>query len=42
VVAQSVRLQNKIAGLLMESGAPFVKTKLHGKKYCDQLLHSLE
>jgi len=42
VVAQSVRMHNKIAGLLMETGAPFVKAKLHGKKYFDQLLQTLE
>jgi len=42
VVRQSVRMQNKIAGLLMETGAPFVKAKLHGKKYFDQLLQTLE
>ena len=34
VVHQSVRMQNKMAGLLMESGILFRhKTKLHGKKY---------
>jgi len=42
VVAQSVRMQNKIAGLLMETGAPFVKSKLHGKKYFTQLLETLQ
>ena len=42
VVAQSVRMQNKMAGLLMETGAPFVKAKLHGKKYFTQLLKTLE
>ena len=42
VVAQSVRMQNKIAGLLMETGAPFVKAKLQGKKYFTQLLQTLE
>src|SRR5436309_8485428 len=31
VVRESVRMQNKIAGLLMESGAPFHQQKLHGK-----------
>jgi hypothetical protein len=37
-----VRMQNKIAGLLMETGTPFVKEKLHGKKYFADLLQSLE
>ena len=32
VVQQSVRMQNKMAGLLMESGTAFDKDKLHGKK----------
>ncbi len=42
VVEQSVRMQNKMAGLLMESGAPFAKERLHGKKYFAQLLATLE
>ena len=42
VVRQSVRMKNKIAGLLMEVGAPFNKEKLHGKKYFHQLLDQLE
>jgi transposase len=42
VVQQSVRMQNKMAGLLMESGTTFVKTKLHGKKYFSELMKSLE
>jgi len=42
VVRQSVRMQNKMAGLLMESGTTFVKTKLHGKKYFSELMKSLE
>jgi len=42
VVQQSVRMQNKVAGLLMESGTPFVKDKLHGKKYFSALMKSLE
>lgn len=40
VVAQAVRLQNKMAGLLTETGTPFVKAKLHGKKYFTHLLDS--
>jgi transposase len=42
VVQQSVRMQNKMAGLLMETGTPFVKDKLHGKKYFSELMKSLE
>jgi hypothetical protein len=42
VVQQSVRMQNKMAGLLMESGTTFVKDKLHGKKYFSELLEGLE
>jgi transposase len=42
VVRESVRMQNKVAGLLMETGTPFVKAKLHGKKYFTQLLETLE
>jgi transposase len=42
VVQESVRMQNKMAGLLMESGSPFVKDKLHGKKYFSELMKSLE
>jgi transposase len=42
VVQQSVRMQNKMAGLLMETGTTFVKDKLHGKKYFSELMESLE
>jgi transposase len=42
VVQQSVRMQNKMAGLLMESGTAFHKDKLHGKKYFSNLMKSLE
>jgi transposase len=42
VVQQSVRMQNKMSGLLMESGAPFVKDKLHGKRYFAELMGHLE
>src|ERR1700683_1004568 len=42
MVQQSVRMHNKTAGLLMESGVPFHKTKLHGKKYFSNLVKSLE
>ncbi len=42
MVQQSVRMHNKTAGLLMESGVSFHKTKLHGKKYFADLIKSLE
>lgn len=42
VVQQSVRMQNKMAGLLMESGTPFAKDKLQGKRYFSQLMKDLE
>jgi len=42
MVQQSVRMHNKTAGLLMESGVSFRKTKLQGKKYFDNLIKSLE
>src|ERR1700683_4719085 len=42
MVQQSVRMHNKTDGLLMESGVPFHKTKLHGKKYFSNLVKSLE
>ena len=42
VVQQSVRMQNKMAGLLMESGTVFHKEKLHGKKYFSALIETLE
>jgi len=42
VVRESVGMQNQIAGLLMETGTPFQKEKLHGKKYFANLLRHLE
>jgi transposase len=42
VVQQSVRMQNKMSGLLMESGTSFVKDKLHGKRYFAELMDDLE
>lgn len=42
VVRESVRMQNKMAGLLMETGAAFNKQKLHGKKYFTHLIQTLE
>jgi len=42
VMRQAVRMKNKIAGLLMEVGEPYVKEKLHRKKYFYELLDELE
>src|ERR1700753_2076435 len=42
MVQQSVRMHNKTAGLLMESGVSFTKTKLQGKKYFADLIASLQ
>jgi len=42
VVRESVRMKNKIAGLLMEVGAPYNKEKLHGRKYFTELVKNLE
>src|SRR6202167_2081165 len=42
IVQQAVRMHNKTAGLLMESGVSFQKTKLQGKKYFADLIKRLE
>ncbi len=42
VVAQAVRMKNKMSGLLMEVGAEYNKQNLHGKKYFTELLGALE
>jgi transposase len=42
VVSEAVRMKNKMAGLLMETGAEYVKEKLHRKKYFATLLEELE
>lgn len=42
LVRQAVRLQNRIAGLLMECGEEHVKSRLHRKRYFYALLDSLE
>jgi len=42
VVAQAVRMKNKMSGLLMEVGAPYNKQRLHGKQYFSDLLAQLE
>jgi transposase len=41
VVAQAVRMKNKISGLLMEVGAEYNKQQLHGEKYFGQLVDGL-
>src|SRR5436309_481856 len=41
VVSEAVRMKNKMAGLLMETGALYVKEKLHRKKYFATLLEEL-
>jgi transposase len=38
LVRQAVRMKTKVSGLLMETGIPYNKTKLHSKKYFYQLL----
>lgn len=42
VVAEAVRMKNKISGLLMEVGAEYNKEQLHGKAYFSELLDTLE
>lgn len=42
VVRTSVKMKNKISGLLMEVGASYNKKKLHGKKYFNDLLETVE
>jgi transposase len=42
LVRESVRMHNKTAGLLMESGVAYNKRRLHGPKYFADLLDRLE
>jgi len=42
LVGEATRMKNRAAGLLMETGVEYVKSKLHGKKYFSELLDSLE
>lgn len=42
MVREACRMQNKASGLLMECGAEYSKRKLHGKKYFNTLIDSLE
>jgi len=41
VVRQATRMKNRIAGLLMETGTPYNKQRLHGKAYFQELLGTL-
>lgn len=42
IVRTSVKMKNKISGLLMEVGASYNKKRLHGKKYFNTLLERVE
>lgn len=42
LVIEATRMKNKAAGILMEAGVEYVKTKLHYKGYFSELLDSLE
>lgn len=42
IVRTATQMKNKMSGLLMEVGAPYNKRRLHGKRYFDQLLETLE
>jgi len=42
VVRQATRIKNRIAGLLIETGTPYNKQRLHGKAYFSDLLGNLQ
>ena len=42
LVRESIRMKNKVAGLLMEVGAVYNKKKLHGSGYFKNLLETVE
>lgn len=42
IVRTAVKMKNKISGLLMEVGAEYNKKRLHGRKYFDELLETVE
>jgi transposase len=42
IVGEAVRMKNKIAGLLMETGNVYNKRRLHGEGYFSQMLETLE
>jgi transposase len=42
MVQEAVRMKNRMAGLLMETGIPYNKRKLYGRKYFSLLLDSIK
>jgi len=42
IVRTATQMKNKMSGLLMEVGASYNKRRLHGKRYFDQLLETVE
>ncbi len=42
LVSEAIRMKNKTSGLLMEVGAEYNTSKLHGSKYFKELLDNLE
>ena len=42
MVREATRMKNKTSGILMEVGAQYNKKKLHGQRYFDELLNSLD
>jgi len=42
LVSETTRLKNRMAGLLMETGVEYNKQRLHGQRYFQQLVSSLE
>jgi len=42
LVCEAIRMKNKTAGLLMEVGAEYTKSRLHGEKYFRELVDNLE
>ncbi|MCD6474891.1 MAG: IS110 family transposase [Anaerolineaceae bacterium] len=42
MVKESTKMKNKTSGILMEVGAQYNKSKLHGKRYFDELLDTLD
>jgi transposase len=42
VVREATRMKNRIAGLLMETGTPYNKQRLHGKAYFSELVGNLQ
>lgn len=42
IVRTATKMKNKISGLLMEVGAPYNKKRLHGKKYFNGILETVE